>query len=196
MRRVETLAIAAWIVAAQAAGCGGGDREGTTEGTPAGGVVAGEGAATMPTEESAGEAATTTVSGAAAPAASGAAIQTQEVDAEPGLLAEITEVSRKEGVLTVKVRFRNTGSEQVYHSFETGHGDYSLFYVTAGAQKYFILKDTEGAPLAPKYLTVNLDPERTMTWWAKFPAPPAGETSIDLIVPDIPPFEDVAIADR
>ncbi len=122
-------------------------------------------------------------------------LQVQEVNA-PGLQAELTEVTRKDGVLTVKIRFRNTGTDALHHSFNTGHGAYDRFYVTAGTQKYFVLKDTEGEPLAPKYLDVNLDPGATSTWWAKFPAPPASENSIDLVIPDAPPFEDVAIADR
>lgn len=130
----------------------------------------------------------------AAPAV-GTVLQAQEVDATPGMVAEITEVTRKEGVLTVKVRFRNTGTENVYHGFETGHGDYSRFYVTAGNQKYFVLKDSEGEPLAPKYLNVSLDEGEAMTWWGKFPAPPPSETTIDLVVPDMPPFEDVPVRD-
>ena len=132
--------------------------------------------------------------GAAAPAPT-AVLQVQEVNA-PGLQAELTEVTRKDGVLTVKIRFRNTGSDVIHHSFETHHGRYELFYVTAGSQKYFVLKDSEGEPLAPKYLTVDLDPGATSTWWAKLPAPPASETSIDLVIPDAPPFEDVPITDR
>jgi len=131
---------------------------------------------------------------ASAPAAA-TVLQVQEVN-EPGMLAELTEATRKDGVLTVKIRFRNTGTDPLHHSFETGHGAYERFYVTAGTQKYFVLKDTEGEPLAPKYLDVNLDPGATSTWWAKFPAPPASETTIDLVIPDTPPFEDIPIADR
>lgn len=134
--------------------------------------------------------------GTVAPAATtgpAVVIQSQEVDATPGLVAEMIEAKRKEGVLTIKVRFRNTGSESAWHNFETGHGDYSLFYVTAGDQKFLVLKDTEGAPLAPKYLNVSLETGQTLTWWAKFPAPPAGEATFDLIIPDIPPFEDIPI---
>lgn len=132
-------------------------------------------------------------SGAAPPA--GTVLQAQEVDATTGLVAEIIEATRKEGVLTVKVRFRNTGSESVYKGFETHHGGYSLFYVTAGNQKFFILKDSEGEPLAPKYLNVSLDPGQAMTWWGKFPAPPPSEATIDLVMPDMPPFEDVPVRD-
>jgi hypothetical protein len=178
------------LVVAWTAGCGGGGEEAATEGA-ASETAAGETESGTAPEETAGAAVTTT-----APASGGAAvIQIQEPNA-PGLVAELTEATRKDAVLTVKVRFRNTGADNAIHSFETGHGDYGLFYVTAENQKYFVLKDSEGAPLAPKYLSVNLEPGQTMTWWAKFPAPPAGVTTFDLVIPDTPPFEDIPITDR
>jgi len=164
------------------AACGGGGNEAADQGETTAGKV---------TDETVAASAPAT----AAADAGGAVLQTQETNAS-GLVAELTEATRKEGVLTVKVRFRNTGTAEVYNNFETNHGGYQLFYVTAGEQKYFVLKDAEDAPLAPVYLTVNLDPGATMTWWAKFPAPPATETTFDLIMPDVTPFEDVPITDR
>jgi hypothetical protein len=207
VRSIETssrIRTAALLAAFAVAACGGGEpaEEGAedsgiaatgedrdADGTPAAGdpatadLATGDPATGDPTTAATGTVATVTV------------LQVQEVN-EPGMLAELTEATRKDGVLTVKIRFRNTGTEALHHSFETGHGRYERFYVTAGTQKYFVLKDTEGEPLAPKYLDVNLDPGATSTWWAKFPAPPASETTIDLVIPDAPPFEDVAIADR
>ena len=204
MRSIETssrIRIVALLAAFAVASCGGG--EPAEEGAEDSGIAAaGEGnldAGGTPAgdDRAAGDPAT----GDPAAAATGTApppatvLQVQEVN-EPGMLAELTEVTRKDGVLTVKIRFRNTGTDALHHSFETGHGAYERFYVTAGTQKYFVLKDTEGEPLAPKYLDVNLDPGATSTWWAKFPAPPASETTIDLVIPDTPPFEDIPITDR
>lgn len=193
------LLLAAFAVAA----CGGG--EPAEEGADESGVAASEENVADDAAPEDGEAAgtaTTTGTVTGEPAAPGAAapttatvLQVQEVNA-PGLVAELTEVSRKDGVLTVKIRFRNTGTDFLHHNLETHHGRYELFYVTAGSQKYFVLKDSEGEPLAPKYLNVDLDPGATSTWWAKFPAPPASETTIDLVIPDAPPFEDVRITDR
>ena len=207
MRSIETssrIRTAALLAAFAVAACGGGEpaEEGAedsgiaatgenrdADGTPAardpvtGDLATGDPATGDPTTAATGTVATATV------------LQVQEVN-EPGMLAELTEATRKDGVLTVKIRFRNTGTDPLHHSFETGHGAYERFYVTAGTQKYFVLKDTEGEPLAPKYLDVNLDPGATSTWWAKFPAPPASETTIDLVIPDTPPFEDIPIADR
>lgn len=205
MRPIETssrIRTAALLAAFAVAACGGGEpaEEGAEDsgiaaategnldddGTPAASDPAtGDPVAGDPTASPTGTAAPATVT----------VLQVQEVN-EPGMLAELTEATRKNGVLTVKIRFRNTATDDVNHNFETRHGGYELFYVTAGTQKYFVLKDTEGEPLAPKYLEVHLNPGATSTWWAKFPAPPASETTIDLVIPDTPPFEDVPITDR
>ncbi|HUF90486.1 MAG TPA: hypothetical protein VMR66_10980 [Gemmatimonadota bacterium] len=190
--------IAALLVAFAA--CGGGEL--AEEGALDTGIAdagersrdAGEAAADRPAAGTAASDDPATAGPTAAPATV-SVLQVQEVN-DPGMLAELTEVTRKDGVLTVKIRFRNTGTEDTYNAFETNHGRYEFFYVTAGTQKYFVLKDTEGAPLAPKYLNVSLDPGATSTWWAKFPAPPASENTIDLVIPDTPPFEDIPITDR
>lgn len=207
MRSIQTnstIRTAALLAAFAVAACGGG--EPAEEGTEDSGIAAsteGSGdetpAAGDPVSDvtTAGDPATgdpATPTGTATPGTV-TVLQVQEVN-EPGMLAELTEVTRKDGVLTVKIRFRNTGTEDTYHGFETQHGRYEYFYVTAGDQKYFVLKDSEGEPLAPKYLNVSLDPGATSTWWAKFPAPPASETTIDLVIPDTPPFEDIPISDR
>lgn len=199
----ERIRITALLAAFALAACGGGGP--AEEGADESGIAASEedledGTATAEGQATGGTALDAAAGDPAAPAggatpAPTAVLQVQEVN-EPGMVAELTEVTRKDGVLTVKIRFRNTGAEVLHHSFETHHGRYELFYVTAGSQKYFVLKDSEGEPLAPKYLTVDLDPGETSTWWAKFPAPPASETTIDLVIPDAPPFEDVPITDR
>lgn len=172
--------------------CGGGGEEPAAEGT-----TDAESEAAAPTSSApAGAPVSGSTPTTASSAPSGAVIQTQEPNGVAGLVAELFEATREDGVLTVKVRFRNTGTEEVYKGFETGHGDYSQFYVTAENQKYFVLKDSDGAPLAPKYLDVRLEPGQTSTWWAKFPAPPAGVTEFDLVMHDVPPFENIPITDR
>jgi len=178
--RAKHATIALSILMGMAA-CGGGGKEAADQGATTAGKA---------TDETVAASAPATTTAAAA----GAVLQTQEVNM-PGVVADLTEATRKEGVLTVKVRFRNTGTESVSESFTT-FSDYSSFYVTAGEQKFFILEDAEGAPLAPKDLYVSLDAGETTTWWGKFPAPPATETTFDLVVPNVTPFEDVPITDR
>lgn len=146
--------------------------------------------ATAPASVSAGPA----VAGDQAPRAAPPVIQTQETNIS-GVVAELIECARNEGVLTVKVRFRNSGDQPVRLYAETHHGEYREFSVTASGKKYFVLKDTEGAPLAPKYLDANLAKGQTYLWWAKFPAPPTDVKKVDVIIPGVLPFENVPISD-
>jgi len=123
-------------------------------------------------------------------------IQSQDTNIS-GVVAELTECKRKEGVLTVKIRFRNISSSKVWFSIDTHHGSYDGFYVTAENKKYFILRDSDGAPLAPKYLgDVHLEKDQTHSWWAKFPAPPPKVKKISLVLPQVLPFEDIPITDQ
>jgi hypothetical protein len=123
-------------------------------------------------------------------------LQIQETNIQ-GVVAELTECSRKEGVLSVKVRFRNASDKQAWLSIDSHHGAYDGFYVMAMSKKYFVLKDAEGAPVAPKYLGgANLAKGDIHHWWAKFPAPPAEVKQIKLVIPQVLPFEDVPIADK
>jgi hypothetical protein len=131
---------------------------------------------------------------AGAEAKSSGPIQTQETEFQ-GVVAELTECKRKEGVLTVKVTFRNTGNEDSMVNIETDHGKYEKIYVTANTKKYFVLKDTENESLAPKYISDTLKKGGKILWWAKFPAPPAEVKTINLFFPKVLPFEDVPIKD-
>ncbi len=128
-----------------------------------------------------------------------APLQTQESNVV-GVVAELTECKRKDGVLTVKIRFRNTGAEKA--SFKLiDRRQYDELYATAGAKKYFVLRDSEKTPLAPPddsfgQLTVKLEPGAAWTWWAKYPAPPAEVQAINYYTSVTPPFDDVPITDN
>lgn len=117
-----------------------------------------------------------------------------------GVTAEVTECQRKEGVLSVKVRFRNTGSQEIKLDLINSR-DYEKFYVTAGSKKYFILKDSEGTYLTPQadglgYLSVRLQPGGQYTWWAKYPAAPPEVKAVALYMPVAPPLEDIPVSDK
>lgn len=125
-------------------------------------------------------------------------IQTQDTNVS-GVVAELTECKRKEGVLTLKVRFRNTSADparwHLYHGGQDRKNVIDKFYVTAGNKKYFVLKDTEKEPLASDECTTDLKKDGTYSWWGKFPAPPPEVKAIDLVIPEVTPFEDVPITD-
>ena len=125
-------------------------------------------------------------------------IQSQDSNVA-GIVAEITECKRQDGVLTVRVRLRNTGDKDVRVGLISGR-DYDSYYVTAGGKKYFILRDSEKTPLAPQSdnfgnLSAGVAKGASYVWWAKFPAPPADVKKISYFTPITPPFDNVPITD-
>jgi hypothetical protein len=122
----------------------------------------------------------------------------QETDVE-GVTAEIVDAVRKEGVLTLKMRYRNKGSAPakvgIYVSRNT-----SKYYVTAGSTKFLILNDSQGYPLSVPYdvhgnLLAEIKPNGSFLFWAKYPAPPAEAKKFNFYNPHTPPFEDVPITE-
>lgn len=114
-----------------------------------------------------------------------------------GVVADVTECRSKDGVLSVKIRLRNTSDGPVEFNLIENR-NYDDFYVTAGSKKFFILRDTERDPLAVGadgfgYVKVALPKGGTFTWWAKYPAPPDGTATINYIMPIAAPFEDVPV---
>jgi hypothetical protein len=127
-------------------------------------------------------------------------IQTQETSDE-GVVGELIECRRSEGVLTIKVRFRNNSDKAVNLTFIHWGAvgvDVPKFYVTAGNKKYFVLKDTDGTVLSSNSANsdASLGPGKTYLWWGKYPAPPAEVKKINFMMPLTAPFEDVPITDK
>ena len=140
---------------------------------------------------------------AQAPADSGAAkpLATRELDVE-GVVAEVIESVRKDGVLTVRVRFRNTGASPAKISLAGGGVSYhTANYIVAGDTKYEIMRDTRGNVLAtPRdgggWLEPTLRPKGTFGWWASYQAPPATQKSYTLYLKVGPPIDDIPIIDK
>jgi hypothetical protein len=133
-------------------------------------------------------------------AASAGVIQTQETNSE-GVVGELIECRRSEGVLTMKVKFRNNSDKSVSLTFVhwgAAGVDLPKFYVTAGNKKYFTLKDTDGAVLSSNGADndTSIAPGRTYLWWGKYPAPPAEVKKINFMMPVTAPFEDIPITDK
>jgi len=136
-------------------------------------------------------------------AASSGVIQSQDTNTA-GVTGELIQCRRSGGVLSVKIRFHNTTSTAVSFYVVAPNTSYDRFYLSAASKKYFILKDADGTDLAPGFnwdcgmsgVCEKLGPGQSITWWAKFPAPSADVTKLDLFTPVTPPFEDVPIADN
>ncbi len=123
-------------------------------------------------------------------------IQSQDTNVT-GVVAELTECKVKDGVLSVKVGLHNTSKEKTLFKVIQAR-NYAKFYVTAENKKYFILTDSEKAPLTPEAdafgtLDVSITPGGTYQWWAKYPAPPSSVKTLTLYTPWTSPFDDVPI---
>ena len=131
-------------------------------------------------------------------AAQQAVIQTQDSN-YAGIVAELTECRRADGVLNIRVRLRNTSDKETQMTL-VSNGNYDTSYVTAANKKYLILRDSAKTPLAPA-----VDPSNSVyafvkkggvyTWWAKYPAPPPDVKKVNYVTQFAPPFEDVPITD-
>jgi len=111
---------------------------------------------------------------------------------------EVTQCKREEGVLTVRLRFHNTGSKPIVIRL-VNKRDYDVYYVTAGNKKYFVLRDSEKMPLATATDGGQIEPSvpanGSYTFWAKFPAPPNDVKKISLFTPVAAPFDNLPITD-
>jgi hypothetical protein len=127
-------------------------------------------------------------------------IQSQETNT-PGVVGELIQCSRSDGVLSVKIRFHNTTGTPVNFYVLGPNISYEKFYLAAASKKYFILKDSNGTELAPggdyscgmPGVCEKLAAGQSNTWWAKFPAPSADVTKLDLFTPVTPPFDGIPI---
>jgi Cytochrome oxidase complex assembly protein 1 len=163
---------------------------------------------TQTAQNSAIAAAATTPPSSAPPPNSSTAVSSDIIQSQdtnvPGVVGELIQCRRSDGVLSVKIRFHNTSGTYVRFYVIGPSGSYEKFYVAAASKKYFILKDSDGTYLAPGSdyscgepgVCEKLAAGQSNTWWAKFPAPSAGVTKVDLFTPVTPPFEDIPITDK
>lgn len=132
------------------------------------------------------------------PAPAQKALATGDVN-HAGVTAEVTECKRREGTMTIKIRLKNTGADDISFYIVDGNA-YDKHYVTAGKKKYLILRDAEKKPLAPApnsggSVYVSIKKDGVWTWWAKFPAPPADVKKVEYIWPIGSPIDDIPCTD-
>ena len=135
------------------------------------------------------------ISGGILPAAAQAPAtlsEAQDVNGHPGVMAEVVQCKREAGVLSIRMRLRNTG-EKTEHVTLSVPDD--KFYLTAGTKKYFVLRDSGKVPLASPDHSAEIRKGASYVWYAKFPAPPEDVKKISFHTPFSPPFENIPIAD-
>jgi hypothetical protein len=122
----------------------------------------------------------------------------QDVNGAPGVVAEIVQCKRAEGVLSIRMRLRNTGDKDASVHLISGN-NYDQYYVTAGSKKYFVLRDSDKTPLANpsnfSNLVFDIAKGASVIWYAKYPAPPAEVKKVNYYTPVTPPFEDIPVTD-
>lgn len=127
-------------------------------------------------------------------------LATRDLDVE-GIRAEVIESVRKDEVLTVRVRLRNTGDKPAKFTLVTGGQSYDAAYLSAKDTKYVLIKDTKGYVVATPtdgggWLEAKIKPKGTWNWWGKFPAPPKDVKTYSLYLKVGPPIDDVPIVDK
>ncbi len=128
-------------------------------------------------------------------------LATRDLDVE-GVVAEVIESVRKGDMLTVRVRFRNTGAAPAKISLAGGGVSYhTANYIVAGDTRYDIMRDTNGNVLAtPRdgggWLEPTIRPKGSFAWWANYAAPPAAQKSYTLYLKVGPPIDGIPIIDK
>lgn len=136
-----------------------------------------------------------TAASEAAPPPSSAPIATQP--GSKGSQWELTKAAVTGSVLTVQFNVR-AGDEHLWNP-SLPLSDVSVVD-DATAQRYSPLQDNAGKPMAAPLNTVNdkmlkIDIKKNSNGviWVKFPAPPATSQTISINIPDVAPFDGVAI---
>lgn len=113
----------------------------------------------------------------------------------PGVLVELTELTRKGSTLYAKLRFTNKGDKEIRPDFYYR----DTYVLEENNKKYEVLKDEKDAYLGSVasgytyWWGENIDPGASRTVWMRFAPPPAGVRVVTVQVGTMDPFEDVAI---
>jgi len=110
------------------------------------------------------------------------------------LVAVVHQAKLEDEGLTLRLRFYNDGSEPARLTIDPTT-DYESFFVQVGREKLFIRKDEDGELEAKDPLALDLKPDKMESWWAKFPAPPAGTETFNLEIPPAAAFRGVPLED-
>ena len=109
---------------------------------------------------------------------------------------EVLKASILDNIFTIVLLYRNNGEakERIYYNFA---GVY--FIDDTEKKKYHVLKDSNnrwiGAPMnSAGDISKKIAAGGKQLVWFKFPAPPATVKSINLVIPGVLPFEELAIS--
>jgi hypothetical protein len=120
------------------------------------------------------------------------------VKGDKGVEMSLFSARRDEGgFLTLDGVIKNTGAEQFTTPVQwsgleqsvaaTGRSFAGMTLVDSGGKKrYYVLRDTDNRPLTTYAYRTRMEPGDSLTFFAQFPAPPAGTTQLALQFPGFP----------
>ena len=126
-------------------------------------------------------------------------IQTQESDSWEGIEADLTSLTVKNNIVTIKLKFRNTGEQ----AQEPGIYYKDCYLMDETNQKrYFVLKDSDGNYIAGPvrygwsggYFQSKIEPGKSKSMWMKFPEPTDNPETVTISIPGVFPFEEVKLS--
>lgn len=131
-----------------------------------------------------------------------AAVQTQ-MAMSGDMEVDVLRADVKEGVLTVQLLYRNTGNKEAHVRYPVEE----VYYIDLKEKKkYHVLKDSKGEWIAAPVARSGIGTESgsaanplkiaaggKQIVWFKFPAPPDAVVKVNLVVPNVVPFEDLPI---
>ena len=114
-----------------------------------------------------------------------------------GLVVEVLRVRRTpENLVEVRWRYRNPTDQgiQLFSSTEAEALPSRVFLVDDAARsEYLVHRDADGVPTASRGAFTVVAPGKSVTFFARFPAPPETSKSITFYVPDTPPLTGLTI---
>jgi hypothetical protein len=125
-------------------------------------------------------------------------IQTQESDKWDGIEADITSLTVRNSIVTLRFRIRNTSDERQ----SVGVYFQECYLMDeVNQKKYYVLKDADGNYIAGPvrynrsggYFQQEIDPGKSRGMWMKFPEPADSPETITISVPGFFPFEEVSL---
>ncbi len=128
----------------------------------------------------------------------GEVLQTQEADVWDGIEVDLTKMTIKNNIVTVKFKFRNTGADNQTVRF--GYRDCYIMDET-NQKKYFVLKDSDGIYIAgPQHdqsgggrFWFEVKAGKSKNMWMKLPEPTDNPETISISIPGVSPFDEVEI---
>jgi hypothetical protein len=176
----------------------GAETEDAGEAVPAASTEEPSGDTTETTEvaaEPVAEAASAAKESAMPPSSSGGAVLAVHETKWPGVVVELTELTRKGSTLYAKMRFTNKGAKEIRPEFYYR----DTYVLDENNKKYAVLKDEKDAYLGSVasgytyWWAESIDPGASRMVWMRFAPPPAGTRMVTVQVGTMDPFEDVPI---